>query len=112
MLDIPVVIMLIFYLFMVSQLNIESERNEIAMLKSRGASSWQIIRIYAYETLILGAGAAIIGPFVGLGLCGILGVSNGFLEFVNRPSLNAKLSLAAFAYAIICGGTTDRSRYS
>lgn len=101
MLDIPVVIMLIFYLFMVSQLNIESERNEIAMLKSRGASSWQIIRIYAYETLILGAGAAIIGPFVGLGLCGILGVSNGFLEFVNRPSLNAKLSLAAFAYAII-----------
>ena len=55
MLDIPVVLMLIFYLFMVSQLNIESERNEIAMLKSRGASSWQILRIYAYETLILGA---------------------------------------------------------
>ncbi len=101
MLDIPVIIMLIFYLFMVSQLNIESEKNEIAMLKSRGASSWQIIRIYAYETLILGAGSAIIGPFVGLGLCGILGVSNGFLEFVNRPSLNAKLSVAAFVYAII-----------
>lgn len=101
MLDIPVVLMLIFYLFMVSQLNIESEKNEIAMLKSRGASAWQIIRIYAYETLILGAGAALIGPFVGLGLCNILGVSNGFLEFVNRPALHAKLSWAAFLYALL-----------
>ncbi len=101
MLDIPVVLMLIFYLFMVSQLNIESEKNEIAMLKSRGASSWQIIRIYAYETLILGAAAALIGPFVGLGLCNILGVSNGFLEFVNRPALHAKLSLTAFLYAFL-----------
>ncbi len=101
MLDIPVVLMLVFYLFMVSQLNIESERNEIAMLKSRGASSWQILRIYAYETLILGAVSALIGPFVGLGLCNILGVSNGFMEFVNRPALKAKLSLAPFVYALI-----------
>lgn len=99
MLDIPVVLMLIFYLFMVSQLNIESEKNEIAMLKSRGASAWQIVRIYAYETLILGAVSAVIGPFVGLGLCNILGVSNGFLEFVNRPALHAKLSISAFLYA-------------
>ena len=100
MLDIPVILMLIFYLFMVSQLNIESERNEIAMLKSRGASAWQILRIYAYETLILGAVSALVGPFVGLGLCNILGVSNGFLEFVNRPALHAKLSLTAFGYAV------------
>ncbi len=104
MLDIPVILMLIFYLFMVSQLNIESERNEIAMLKSRGASSWQILRIYAYETLILGAIAALVGPFVGLGLCNILGVSNGFLEFVNRPALHAKLSLTAFGYALAAVG--------
>lgn len=101
MLDIPVCLMLIFYLYMVSQLNIESEKNEIAMLKSRGASSWQILRIYAYETLILGAISALVGPFVGLGLCNILGVSNGFLEFVNRPALQAKLSLAAFGFALV-----------
>lgn len=101
MLDIPVCLMLIFYLYMVSQLNIESEKNEIAMLKSRGASSWQILRIYAYETLILGAVSALVGPFVGLGLCNILGVSNGFLEFVNRPALHAKLSVAAFLFAIV-----------
>ncbi len=100
MLDIPVVLMLIFYLYMVSQLNIESEKNEIAMLKSRGASSFQILRIYAYETLILGGVSALIGPFVALGLCNILGVSNGFLEFVNRPALQAKLSITAFLYAI------------
>lgn len=101
MLDIPVVLMLIFYLYMVSQLHIESEKNEIAMYKSRGASRWQIVKIYALETLILGGIAGVVGPFVGLLLCRIIGVSNGFLEFVNRTALSTKLSVTAFAYSFI-----------
>ena len=94
-------LMLIFYLFMVSRLNVEQEKNEISVFKSRGASSWQIVEIYALETLILGAVSAVLGPILGLGLCRVLGVSNGFLEFVNRPALPASLSFQAFAYSFI-----------
>ncbi len=104
LLQIPVMLMLIFYLFMVSRLNVEQEKNEISVFKSRGASSWQIVEIYALETLILGAVSAVLGPILGLGLCRVLGVSNGFLEFVNRPALPASLSFQAFAYSFIAIG--------
>lgn len=101
LLQIPVMIMLAFYLFMVSQLNVEQEKNEIAVFKSRGASSKQIFGIYALEGLVLGAITMVIGPLIGLLLCKILGVSNGFLEFVDRPALPVKLSLESLKYAAL-----------
>lgn len=100
-LQIPAIVMLAFYLFMVSQLNVEQEKNEIAVFKSRGASSKQIFAIYAMETAVLGLATLILAPFIGLLLCSFLGVSNGFLEFVNRTGLAAKLSIDAVIYALI-----------
>ncbi len=100
-LQIPTIVMLAFYLFMVSQLNVEQEKNEIAVFKSRGASSRQIFAIYAMETGVLGLVTLIVAPFIGLVLCNFLGVSNGFLEFVNRTGLAAKLSFDAVLYALI-----------
>jgi putative ABC transport system permease protein len=100
-LQIPTIVMLAFYLFMVSQLNVEQEKNEIAVFKSRGASSKQIFAIYAMETAVLGIATLIVAPFIGLVLCNFLGVSNGFLEFVNRTGLAAKLSIEAVIYALI-----------
>lgn len=99
LLQIPCILMIIFYLFMVSQLNVEQEKNEIAVFKSRGASSRQILGIYALESLVLGVLTAVIGPFAGLGLCRILGASNGFLEFVNRKALPVHLTVQAFIYS-------------
>ena len=98
--QIPVIMMILVYLFMVSQLNVEHEKNEIAVFKSRGASRGQIMAIYALESMILGVATALIGPFAGMGLCRILGASNGFLEFVNRRSLPISLSIEAFIYAL------------
>lgn len=101
LLQIPVMLMIVFYLFMVSQLNVEQEKNEISVFKSRGASSWQIMAIYALESLVLGVFTTIVGPLVGLLLCKILGASNGFLEFVNRKALPVSLTVSAFGYAFV-----------
>lgn len=98
--QIPTMIMLAFYLFMVSQLNIERERNEIAVLKSRGAKPFQIFSLYSMEMGLLGVLTLLIAPFIGLLLCRFLGVSNGFMEFVNRTGIAAKLSVTAFVYAL------------
>lgn len=102
--QIPVMLMIVFYLFMVSQLNVEQEKNEIAVFKSRGASSTQILLIYALESLVLGLATAIIGPFIGYGLCHVLGASNGFLEFVNRTALPIKFTIDAFLYSLLAVG--------
>lgn len=98
--QIPTMIMLAFYLFMVSQLNIEREKNEISVLKSRGAKSFQIFSLYSMEMGLLGLITLLTAPFIGLILCRFLGVSNGFMEFVNRTGIAAKLSITAFIYAL------------
>lgn len=99
--QIPTMVMLAFYLFMVSQLNVEQERNEIAVLKSRGASPLQIFGLYSMEAGLLGLVTFVVSPLIGLLLCRFLGVSDGFMEFVNRTGIAAKLSLTAFIYALI-----------
>ncbi|MBS4195556.1 ABC transporter permease [Lederbergia citri] len=100
-LNVPVLIMLAIYLFMISRLIIERQLNEIAVFTSRGASRWQILGIYFIEIAILGALALLIGPLIGLQLCKLLGASNGFLEFIQRSALPVKLSVKSYIYALL-----------
>ena len=99
-LQIPTMVMLAFYLFMVSKLSVEQEKNEIAVFRSRGAGAWQIFGMYALETGILGLAALVLAPFIGLAMCRFLGVSDGFLEFVNRTGISAKITPGAVLYAL------------
>lgn len=97
----PILMMLAFYLFMVSQLIIDYEKNEIAVIKSRGASRSQVLISYLLQSLIISGIALVIGPFLGLQLCTLIGASNGFLEFVQRARLPIELSDRAYGYASV-----------
>ncbi len=98
-LQVPILLMLAFYVFMVSQLIVEREKNEIAVFKSRGSSGYQVFSSYLLESFMLGFLALLAGPPFGLFLCKILGTSNGFLEFVQRTALPLRLSLKAYFYS-------------
>lgn len=98
--QVPVLLMLVFYLFMVSQMTVEHEKNEIAVIKSRGGSSGQIFMTYLVEIGILSVLALAFGPPLGLFICQILGASNGFLEFVQRTSLPVRLTFNAYIYSL------------
>lgn len=100
-LNVPVLIMLGFYMFMVSNLIIDRQKNEIAVLRSRGAARWQILSSFAIEGLVLCGIALLAGPFIGLGLTKVLGASNGFLEFVERTSMPVRLNVDAYKYGAI-----------
>jgi len=103
-LQVPILLMLAFYMFMVAQLIVKSEENEIAVVKSRGSSSLQIFTSYLLESILLGGIAFAAGPSLGLFICRILGLSNGFLEFVQRTSLPVELSKTAYLYSLIALG--------
>ncbi|MCX7709032.1 MAG: ABC transporter permease [Clostridia bacterium] len=96
----PVLIVLVFYIFMVSRLIIKQEENEIALLKSRGAGRLHILRVYTLEGIILGGTALLLGPALGLALCTIIGSSNGFLEFVQRTALPVRISSTSIVYSV------------
>lgn len=99
-LQIPVLLLLAFYIYMASKFVIDCERNEIAALKSRGASSVHVFFLYLLESLILSGISLIIGPPLGLFLSAVIGSSNGFMEFVSRTTLSLSLSRKAYLYSI------------
>ncbi len=92
---IPIVLMLVFYIFMISQLKVQSELNEISVFQSRGAKRGQIFRIYLLESALLGGVSLLLGPPLGLLMCRVLGASNGFLEFVSRKALALEIGSTA-----------------
>ncbi|TXK80061.1 ABC transporter permease [Paenibacillus sp. N3.4] len=100
-LNVPVSLLLGFYLFMVANLITERQKTEIAVLRSRGASRLQILLGYLLEGLLLGGIAFLIGPFIGLQLTKLLGASDGFLSFVQRSAMEVKLNKEAYQYALI-----------
>ena len=100
-LQVPLLLMLAFYLFMVSQILIEHERNEIALMKSRGARVGQVFLVYVVLGTLLSLAGVLVGPFVGLAICRVLGASSGFLEFVQRRTLRLEITGRTYLYGIV-----------
>ncbi|MCV9888554.1 ABC transporter permease [Metabacillus halosaccharovorans] len=100
-LHVPVLVMLALYLFMVSRLIVNRQLTEIAVLSSRGATRFQIMKIYLIELGILAGLAFLIGPYFGMLLCKILGGTNGFLQFVQREALPVSLGYESYLYAAV-----------
>ncbi|MFS1514385.1 ABC transporter permease [Chengkuizengella sp. SCS-71B] len=96
---IPVLIMIAFYIFLVSNLIIERQKTEISVLRSRGANRLQILGGYLIEGLILGSIAYFSGLYMAKFFTMILGSSNGFLQFVQRTSLSVEITGEAYVYA-------------
>lgn len=99
-LQVPVLVLLCAFIFMISRQMLDLEKNEMALLKSRGSSKWQIISIYFLQSVIVTMVSIVIGLPLGSFLCRILGSANGFLEFVQRSSLNVSFDGQVLLYCI------------
>ncbi|WP_168123196.1 FtsX-like permease family protein [Paenibacillus sp. HB172176] len=97
-LDIPILIMLAFYMFMVSHLIVGRQKNEIAILRSRGAARWQVVTAYVVEGMLLCGISLALGPILGAGLTQVLGSSNGFLAFVQRVKLPVRITSESYLF--------------
>lgn len=83
----PMLGMVIFYVVMNARQALERQRSDIAVIRSRGGSTRQIIWIYVLESLLLGVAALMIGPAIGWFMAKSIGSSSGFLTFVDRQSI-------------------------
>lgn len=100
-LQVPVMLLLCAFLFMISCQMYETERNDISVMKSRGASRGQIFRLYFYQSMLL-AGLGIIGGLpIGSVFCRILGSADHFLEFGIRRRLAVVYSADVYGYALV-----------
>lgn len=100
-LQVPIYVLLAAFIFMVSRQMLELEAAEIAVIKSRGASSRQIIGIYLLQSALLSGASLVLGIPLAMLICQIIGSSNAFLEFVSRTSLQVQITGEVLLYALI-----------
>ncbi|GFN30432.1 ABC transporter permease [Paenibacillus xylaniclasticus] len=83
----PMIAMVFYFIAMNARQALDKQRSDIAVLRSRGARTRQIIMIYLLEGVLLGALALIAGPMLGWFMAKSIGSANGFLTFVDRKSI-------------------------
>lgn len=99
-LQVPVLVLLCAFIFMISRQMLDLEQNEMALLKSRGSSKSQIITIYFLQSVVITFVSAVIALPLGAFLCKVLGSANGFLEFVHRGSLKVRIDGQVVLYGL------------
>ncbi|MCL2202359.1 MAG: ABC transporter permease [Defluviitaleaceae bacterium] len=98
-LQLPIFIMLALYIYMVSRQILQLEQNDISVIKSRGASRGQILGLYVMQGLFIAGVTLPAGLALGVGICRLLGASNGFMELVQRAPLQVEITGEVMAYA-------------
>ena len=100
-----VVAILVYYLALVSGLIVRSRSVEIATLKSRGATTWQIGILGIGEGLVVATPAVIIGPYVALGVIKLLGVIFFQLGGISEDAAAAQTGVSLLAFLLgLAGG--------
>jgi ABC-type antimicrobial peptide transport system permease subunit len=89
----------LYYLFMVSTMLVERQASEIALLKSRGATTFQVMRIYVIEGLAILAFALLLGPPIAAFVVSLLGHTPPFQDLSGGASLQVNLSRQAYYWA-------------
>ena len=98
--ELPIISLLLLFLYMISGQILEMETIEIAMLKSRGVSRRKIINLYILQSSIISTFGVLFGFPLGYILCKIGAGTNGFLSFTfkNVSTYKATWEMIPFAF--------------
>lgn len=91
----------LYYLVMVSTMLVERQAGEIALLRSRGASTLQIMTVYAIEGGVIAAIGLVAGPWLAAGVITLLGPTPPFRELSAGELLTVRVSWEAFNLALL-----------
>ncbi len=99
-LQVPVLALLLAFIYMISSQMLTMEQNEISVMKSRGAKRGQIVQMYLIQNLFLGLLSLGAGLPLGGIFCSVLGTATDFMEFSGRRALHVKWSADVLWYAV------------
>ncbi len=97
---IPVLGLILYFVVQTAGMAVRRQQTEIAVLRSRGMSRWQVLGVYLLEGLVLGAAALGLGILLGQAIALAMGQIRSFLTLVNRPPLPVRLSWSSLRFAI------------
>lgn len=99
-LQVPVLALLLAFIYMISSQMLSMEQSEISVMKSRGAKGGQIVGMYFIQNLILCAAAVAAGLPLGRLFCTLLGTATDFMEFAGRRTLEVHYSMDVAVYVL------------
>lgn len=100
----PAVAMALYFLAMIASMATQQQEREIAILRSRGASTLNVFLLSAIQGLLIATIALVLGTFLGMSLAALMVNSRSFLDFgmPTRESLNTfNLSPTVMRVAIV-----------
>ncbi|MDQ6422385.1 ABC transporter permease [Paenibacillus sp. LHD-117] len=109
-LAVPMLAMCFYFINMNARQALERQRNDIAVLRSRGARMRLVYGLFLMEGAILGAAAWLSGMLLALGMARLMVWTDGFMQFnpgkeasIGWSALSGWYGLAAVAVAILAG---------
>ena len=91
-LQVPTMVLLALFIFMVAAKMLDMEQNEISVLKSRGVSGVQIVFLYFCQSLFITLASLLPGLLLASLMALAVGYANSFMEFVSRESLPLRIT--------------------
>ena len=100
--SVPILGLLLAFIMLTAGLSTQNRRNEVAVLRSRGAMAAQMIGTAALEGLLLGVAALVIGSPVAMATARLIGRARSFLDFANTvDTLRVSFTSATLRFGII-----------
>jgi len=98
-----IVLVVLYYVVTLATLLVDAQRGEVGLLRTRGATSRQILAVFAIEAVILAGIAIVTGPFLAVLGVALIGVLPIYSELNNGDPLPARLTFDAFRMAFFGG---------
>lgn len=83
-LELPCVVLLVLFIYMVSSQILVSETGEIAVLRSRGVTRRQTLRLYLLQSVIISVAGLVLGMLLGFLICRCAASTDAFLRFTSK----------------------------
>jgi putative ABC transport system permease protein len=98
--SVPIIALLLAFITLVIGLRVSQQRSEIAVLRSRGGTTAQVMGIAALEALVLNALALALGWPLSEVFAGLIARTQSFLNFSNTTDVQVVMSPSALRFGV------------
>ena len=102
--SIPIIGLILAFIGMVAGLSIESQRNQIAVMRSRGATATQVLLMIGLEGILLGIVALALSSPLAVQIARLIGRTRAFLDFSNPTAPDVSLTASALRAGFMAVG--------
>ena len=96
-------VVVLYYVATLSSLVVETRRNEVVLLRSRGGSSPQVLVVFVLEGLTIAVLATVAAPLVAAASISLMGLTPAFSDLTGGSLLDVRLSTTSFMLGALGG---------